>query len=417
MIFLVDCNNFYVSCERLFRPDLQNLPVVVLSNNDGCIISRSSEAKKIGINMGEPIFKIRNLIKENNVHVFSSNFSLYGEISNRIMLELKKFSSELEIYSIDEAFMQINYTDNFLTISKEIIDHINKIIGIPVSVGVASTKTLSKIALMFAKNNFNNNFILEEKLNIPAILKSLDVEEIWGIGSKYKKYFSQNKIFTAYDFINTNKSWILNKMNINVLRTREELKGISCFPIITSNPPKKSITVSRSFRNNINNYVELEKRISDYAFTCSRKLRKENLIAYTLSIFIVTNKYRKDNKSSYYGFISDDFLVSTNSYIEIVKLSNKLLRKIYKKNFSYKKGGVILSKLSNKNSYQTSYLKLNSSNKQHALMNSIDYINTTFGPEKIKLASQNLKDISSLSKKNLSPKYINSWDDIPNIYI
>ena len=417
MIFLVDCNNFYVSCERLFRPDLQNSPVVVLSNNDGCIISRSSEAKNIGINMGEPIFKIRNLIKKNNVHVFSSNFELYGEISDRIMLELKKFSSELEVYSIDEAFMKINYTSDFSTISKEIVDHIKKITGIPVSVGVASTKTLSKIAIMFAKIKSNNNFILQETLNISTILKSLDVGEIWGIGSKYKKYFYQNKIFTAYDFINTNKSWIINKMNINVLRTREELKGISCFPIINSNSPKKSITVSRSFRNNINNYIELEKRISDYAFTCSRKLRKENLRAYTLSIFIITNKYRKDNNSSYYGFISDDFLVSTNSYIDIVKLSNKLLRKIFKKNFSYKKAGVILSKLSNQDNYQTSYLKLPSSKKQHSLMNSIDYINTTFGPEKIKIASQNLEDISILSRTKLSPKYINSWNDIPNIYI
>jgi len=417
MIFLVDCNNFYVSCERIFRPDLQNLPVVVLSNNDGCIISRSSEAKKLGIKMGEPVFKIKNLIKNNNIHVFSSNFELYGEISNRIMLELKNFSSEIEVYSIDEAFMKIKNNSNLSILSQEIICHIKKITGIPVSVGIATTKTLSKVAVTFAKNKPNNTFILEERLEISEILKSLDVKKIWGIGSKYRNYLYQHKIFTAYDFINTNKTWIMKKMNINVLRTREELKGISCFPITSSNPHKKSITVSRSFKSDIHNYFDLEKRISDYAFICSRKLRKEKLSAYSISIFIATNKYKYHLKSNYYGFISDNFLISTNNYIDIVRLSNKLLRKIFKNNFAYKKGGVILSNLSNENTYQTSYLKIPNTPKQDLLMNSIDYINNTFGSEKIKLASQNLQDITASSRKKLSPKYINSWDDIPNIII
>lgn len=417
MIFLVDCNNFYVSCERIFRPDLQNLPVVVLSNNDGCIISRSSEAKKLGIKMGEPVFKIKNFIKNNNIHVFSSNFELYGEISNTIMLELKKFSSEIEVYSIDEAFLKIKNNSNLLSLSKEIVYHIKKITGIPVSVGVSTTKTLSKIAVTFAKNKPNNTFILKDKSDITVVLKSLDIKNIWGIGSNYKKYLYQNKIFSAYDFINTNKNWIMKKMNINVLRTREELKGISCFPITISNNPKKSITVSRSFKGDIHTYLDLEKRISDYAFICSRKLRKEKLTAYSISIFIATNRYKYHAKSNYYGFISDNFLVSTNNYIEIVKFSNKLLRKIFKNNFSYKKGGVILSNLTSQNSFQTSYLKMPDSYKQNLLMNSIDYINNTFGSEKIKLASQNLEDITILSRKKLSPQYINSWNDIPNIII
>ena len=258
---------------------------------------------------------------------------------------------------------------------------------------------------------------IEEKLDIYEIVKSLDVKKIWGIGSNYSKYLYQNKIFTAYDFMNTNKAWIMKKMNINVLRTREELKGISCFPIVTSNPPKKTITVSRSFKNDIHKYLDLEKRISDYAFICSRKLRKEKLTAYSISIFIATNQYKYRPESNYYGFTSDNFLVSTNNYIDIVKLSNKLLRKIFKNKFSYKKGGVILSNLTSENSYQASYLKLPSSSKQDSLMNSIDYINNTFGSEKIKLASQNLQDVTSLSRKKLSPKYINSWNDIPNITI
>ena len=272
MIFLVDCNNFYVSCERIFRPDLKNVPVVVLSNNDGCIISRSNEAKKLGIKMGEPVFKINKFMKENNVRVFSSNFELYGEISNRVMKSLSKFSDDLEIYSIDEAFMSIKYSSDYSIVAKEIISNIKTDVGIPVSVGVSKTKTLAKVASSIAKNIDQNYSILKNELRIFQSLRNLPVHEIWGIGYRYSKFLNKNKIFTAIDLVNRNKNWILGNMNINVLKTTQELRGVECFPIINVPPSKKSITVSRSFREDIFNYLDLEKRVNDYAFRCSKKL-------------------------------------------------------------------------------------------------------------------------------------------------
>ena len=416
MIFLVDCNNFYVSCERIFRPDLKNVPVVVLSNNDGCIISRSNEAKKLGIKMGEPVFKINKFMKENNVRVFSSNFELYGEISNRVMKSLSKFSDDLEIYSIDEAFMSIKYSSDYSIIAKEIISNIKTDVGIPVSVGVSKTKTLAKVASSIAKNIDQNYSILKNELRIFQSLRNLPVHEIWGIGYRYSKFLNKNKIFTAIDLVNRNKNWILGNMNINVLKTTQELRGVECFPIINVPPSKKSITVSRSFREDIFNYLDLEKRVNDYAFRCSKKLREEKLRTYTLSVFIVTNRFKNNNKSYYYGFLSENFLASTNNYIDIVSMSNKILKKIFRRNLGYKKAGVILSDLSDINEYQSSYLKL-PSKAQDSLMNSIDHINKIFGSNMVKLASQNFHDLSNDSRKKLSKKYMSSWKDLMDINI
>ena len=416
MIFLVDCNNFYVSCERIFRPDLKNVPVVVLSNNDGCIISRSNEAKKLGIKMGEPVFKINKFMKENNVRVFSSNFELYGEISNRVMKSLSKFSDDLEIYSIDEAFMSIKYSSDYSIIAKEIISNIKTDVVIPVSVGVSKTKTLAKVASSIAKNIDQNYSILKNELRIFQSLRNLPVHEIWGIGYRYSKFLNKNKIFTGIDLVNRNKKWILGNMNINVLKTTQELRGVECFPIINVPPSKKSITVSRSFREDIFNYLDLERRVNDYAFKSSKKLREEKLRAYTLSVFIVTNRFKNNNKSYYYGFLSENFLAATNNYIDIVSMSNKILKKIFRRNLGYKKAGVILSSLSDISEYQSSYLKLHSK-AQDSLMNSIDHINKTFGSNMVKLASQNFHDLSNYSRKKLSKKYMSSWKDLLDINI
>ena len=302
MIFLVDCNNFYVSCERLFRPELSNLPVVVLSNNDGCIISRSNEAKKLGIKMGEPLFKAKKIIEENKINVFSSNFELYGEISNRIMKELNHFSSSMEIYSIDEAFLDIDFQDYNL-ICENIVNQINNIIGIPISVGVGYTKTLSKIAGSIAKKLSRGYFVLDNTVITKNILSKTSVQDIWGLGSRYSNTMINNGIKTADNLVETNRNWILNKFNINVLRTREELRGISCYPISSVSEPRKSIRVSRSFKKDINSYESLEKYISDFAFLASKKLRNENKRTKELSVFIITNRFRNTSFSNYMGFL------------------------------------------------------------------------------------------------------------------
>ncbi|MFL2653916.1 MAG: DUF4113 domain-containing protein [Dehalococcoidia bacterium] len=416
MIFLVDCNNFYVSCERLFRPELSNLPVVVLSNNDGCIISRSNEAKKLGIKMGEPLFKAKKIIEENKINVFSSNFELYGEISNRIMKELNHFSSSMEIYSIDEAFLDIDFQDYNL-ICENIVNQINNIIGIPISVGVGYTKTLSKIAGSIAKKLSRGYFVLDNTVITKNILSKTSVQDIWGLGSRYSNTMINNGIKTADNLVETNRNWILNKFNINVLRTREELRGISCYPISSVSEPRKSIRVSRSFKKDINSYENLEKYISDFAFLASKKLRNENKRTKELSVFIITNRFRNTSFSNYMGFQKYSFIVSTNSYIEIIRYSILMLRKIFKGGLSYKKAGVMLSNLSLENQYQTSYLSSNQDNKLDNLMEKIDYLNDKYGKNKVLISSQNLYHKSKIDKKRLSPNYLNSWSDMPNINI
>jgi len=416
MIFLVDCNNFYVSCERLFRPDLNNLPVVVLSNNDGCIISRSNEAKQLGIKMGEPLFKARKTIEQNKINVFSSNFELYGEISNRIMKELKSFSNSIEIYSIDEAFLDINF-ENYNLICENIVKKIKTTVGIPVSVGVGLTKTLSKVGGYLAKKIPRGYFVLDNSLITQNILSDLPIENIWGLGRRYSEFMINNGIKTAGDLIKKDKNWILSNLNVNVLRTREELIGISCYPVSSVSVPKKSIRVSRSFKKDVTKYQNLEKYISDFAFSASKKLRNENRRAKELSVFITTNRFNKINTSYYAGFKKHRFIVPTNSYIEIVKYSISILNKIYKKGLSYKKAGVILGELCLENEYQTSYIVTNHNRNINNLMQKIDYINDRFGMNKVFLSSQNLNQKSINNKTKLSPNYIDSWNDIPNIKI
>ena len=416
MIFLVDCNNFYVSCERLFRPDLNNLPVVVLSNNDGCIISRSNEAKQLGIKMGEPLFKARKTIEQNKINVFSSNFELYGEISNRIMKELKSFSNSIEIYSIDEAFLDINF-ENYNLICENIVKKIKTTVGIPVSVGVGLTKTLSKVGGYLAKKIPRGYFVLDNSLITQNILSDIPIENIWGLGRRYSEFMINNGIKTAGDLIKKDKNWILSNLNVNVLRTREELIGISCYPVSSVSVPKKSIRVSRSFKKDVTKYQNLEKYISDFAFSASKKLRNENRRAKELSVFITTNRFNKINTSYYAGFKKHRFIVPTNSYIEIVKYSISILNKIYKKGLSYKKAGVILGELCLENEYQTSYIVTNHNRNINNLMQKIDYINDRFGMNKVFLSSQNLNQKSINNKTKLSPNYIDSWNDIPNIKI
>ena len=416
MIFLVDCNNFYVSCERLFRPELLLSPVIVLSNNDGCIISRSNEAKQLGLKMGEPVFKAKEIIKNNNVHVFSSNFELYGEISNRIMSQLKIFSNNLEVYSIDEAFLEIN-SEDYKNIGLNIVKNIKKTTGIPVSVGIAETKTLSKIAGNIAKKSLDNCFLIENNWMAKKILSCTPIKDVWGLGNQYTKFMINNGISTAESFMNMDRNWILNKLNINVLRTRDELHGIKCYKVSSCSKPKKSIRVSRSFRNDIDNYQHLEKYVSDFAFLACKKLRKENKRVKQLQVFILTNRFKQSYDSKYFGTMSYEFFVSTNNYIEIIKHSLILLRNIFKDGLRYKKAGVILNQLSPVDEYQSSFMMNNIKKNNDLLMDKIDYLNDKFGNNKIIFSSQNINEKSKISKKKLSPNYMNSWNNILNLDI
>ena len=273
-IALVDCNSFYVSCERLFNPKLRNKPVVVLSNNDGCIISRSVEAKALGIKMGEPYFKAKNIIMKNNIQVFSSNYSLYGDLSRRVMRTLKRFNSEIEIYSIDEAFLDLtNFPDNEIEdVGKEIRNVVLQWTGIPTSIGIAKTKTLSKVANHIAKKKQSGVVSLIGLENIDPILEKVEINDVWGVGRQLTKFYHKNGIYNAKQLKNKSNTWIKKSSNVLSSRTAMELRGISCINLETKSSKRKSCVVSRSFGKRVENFQELKEAVASYSLNASEKL-------------------------------------------------------------------------------------------------------------------------------------------------
>ena len=386
-IALVDCNSFYVSCEKLFNPKLRNKPVVVLSNNDGCIISRSTEAKALGIKMGEPYFKEKNIIIKNNVHVFSSNYSLYGDLSRRVMRTLKRFNSEIEVYSIDEAFLDLsNFPDNEIeNIGKEIRSIVLKWTGIPTSIGIAKTKTLSKVANHIAKKKQSGVVNLIGVENIDPILEKVEINDIWGVGKQLTKFYHQNGIYNAKQLKNKSNTWIKKNSNVLSSRTAMELKGISCIDLETTSSKRKSCVVSRSFGKRVEDFQELKEAIAGYSLNASEKIRSESLVAKSITVFIRTSPFQNR-----YGFYSNsktiDLPMATNNSIEIVKTAVSGLETIFKNGYRYQKAGVMLSHLSDSNNGKNLFSS-EKDEKINNLMKSIDNTNYRYGRSTLSLAS------------------------------
>ena len=386
-IALVDCNSFYVSCERLFNPKLRNKPVVVLSNNDGCIISRSTEAKALGIKMGEPYFKAKNIIIKNNVQVFSSNYSLYGDLSRRVMRTLKRFNSGIEIYSIDEAFLDLsNFPDNEMEdLGKEIRSIVLKWTGIPTSIGIAKTKTLSKVANHIAKKKQSGVVSLIEVKNIDPILEKVEINDIWGVGKQLTKFYHKNGIYNAKQLKNKSNTWIKKSSNVLGSRTAMELRGISCIGLETTSAKRKSCIVSRSFGKRVEDFQELREAIASYSLNASEKIRSEALVAKSITIFIRTSPFQNR-----YGFYSNsktiNFPIATNNSIEVVKAAVSALETIFKNGYRYQKAGVLLSHLSNSNNGKNLFSSTRDE-KINILMKSIDNTNYRYGRSTLSLAS------------------------------
>ena len=386
-IALVDCNSFYVSCETLFNPKLRNKPVVVLSNNDGCIISRSNEAKALGIKMGEPYFKEKDVIVKNNVQVFSSNYSLYGDISRRVMRTLKRFNSNIEIYSIDEAFLDLsNFSDDEIEgVGHEIRSVVLKWTGIPTSIGIAKTKTLSKVANHIAKKKQSGIVSLIGIENIDPILEKVEINDVWGVGKQLTKFYHQNGIYNAKQLKNKSNTWIKKSSNVLSSRTAMELRGISCINLETKSSKRKSCVVSRSFGKRVENFQELKEAIVGYVLNASEKIRSESLVTKSITVFVRTSPFQ-----SRYGFYSNsktiDFPIATNNSIEIVKAALNALENIFKNGYRYQKAGVMLSHLSestnNKNLFSSER-----DEKIKNLMKSIDNTNYRYGRSTLSLAS------------------------------
>ena len=403
-IALIDCNSFYVSCEKLFNPSIIKKPVVVLSNNDGCVISRSSEAKILGIKMGEPYFKIKKIVKKNNVKVFSSNYSLYRDISKRIMKTLKQFSPQIEIYSIDEAFLNLSSIkdENLLEYGNKIKNIILKWTGIPTSIGIATTKTLSKIANYTAKKEKSGVISLINSEKIDKILSEVKINDVWGVGHQLTKFYIKNGINTAYQLKNISNSWIKKNTNVFGSRTAMELKGISCISLEIHQEKRKNCCVSRSFGTKVTKLEELKESITTHCLNAAEKIRIDNQIAKKVTVFIRTSPFQK-NKNYYANTKDIDLPIETNDSIELVKQSLNALKYIYKKGYRYQKTGIILSGLKDANIYKKNLLStICSEEKRKKLMKAIDHTNIKYGRHTLSIAQAGLKKRWNIKRQHSS---------------
>jgi len=416
---LVDCNNFYVSCEQVFNPGLIGKPVVVLSNNDGCIIARSNEAKSIGIQMGIPLFKIRDIIKAHEVQVYSSNYALYGDMSQRVIEILSEFTPDVEIYSIDEAFLDLsgfkkrNLTDYGYSIRSKI----RKWTGIPVSIGIAETKTLAKIANRIAKRSEKTDGVLDLTGSSyqDRALAITAVEDVWGVGRSYSGFLKSNGINNALQLRNAPDSLIKKEMGIVGLRILQELRGISCYPLEQYPPPKKEITVSRSFKHPIEDIADISEAVASYASKGAEKLRKAHLEANILVVFLMTNPYKR--QARYFNMKTIRFPFSTSDTSELIKYAHTGLNEIYRKGYLYKKAGVIFRDLSSDNHTQMTLFDYKKGEQSKEVMQAFDRINKRFGSDSVRYAAtgstRNQKWKTVFQRR--SPSYTTNWDQLSKV--
>ena len=415
---LADCNNFYCSCERVFHPDLRNKPVVVLSNNDGCVIARSEESKALGIKMGEPFYQVKELLEKNDVAVFSSNYNLYGDMSRRVMSLLSTYTPKLDIYSVDEAFLDLSGmgdAEYLIKYCKDMVKAIGKGTGIPISLGIAPTKTLAKMASKFAKKykGYGGVCLIDTDEKREKALKIFEIGDVWGIGHKHSKKLEYYGIRTAWDFIQKTESWVRKEMTVTGVRTWKELKGESCISI-EELPHKKSICTSRSFaEQGLNLLNEVEEAVANFAAQCSRKLREQHTVCQSITVFAHTSRFRMDMPQDYI-YRTVNLQVPTNDHQELVSIAVKLLRDDWKGDgrYWYKKSGVIVWNICKDEAIQGSLFDSVNREKQAALAKAIDEINRKNGHNTIRVAVQGYDKKWHLKNEYVSKQYTTNIDDI-----
>ncbi len=415
-IALVDCNSFYVSCERLFNPKILKKPVVVLSNNDGCVISRSKEAKSLGIKMGEPYFKVKDLVKKNKVEVYSSNYALYGDISRRVMKVLKTFSPKVEIYSIDEAFIDLSFIDEkgIEEYGREIKSRVLKWTGIPTSVGIARTKTLSKVANHIAKKQIAGVIYLNENIN--ETLKNFPIEDVWGVGKQLSKFYYKNNIKNAYDLKEVSNTWVKKGTNVLGAKTAMELRGVPCIDLQIDQEKRKNCCVSRSFGRKVKKLEELEESVITHCLNAAEKIRADDQVAKTITVFIRTSPFDK-NKKYYSNSKTIDLALPTSNSIELIKNAVRTLKDVYKYGYSYQKAGIILSGLKNTNQNDQNLLTPLLENKTKKLMKAIDLTNTKYGRHAISIAQAGLTKGWKMRREHSSKIDTASFDSLPKVSV
>lgn len=420
MFALADCNNFFASCERVFRPDLRGKPVIVLSNNDGCAVARSNEAKALGIKMGDPYFKIRNLVEKNNVAVFSGNMALYGDMSQRVRWVLEDFAPAIEVYSIDEAFMDLRGIENvdFDAYAKKISAECWRLTSIPVSVGIAPTKTLAKIASHLCKKypKLKGGCYMHRPQDIEKVLRKFPIEDVWGIGRKSTAKLHRMGIKTAWDFTQLPEYAVRKMFALPGVRTWRELRGEPCIEFEDGFEAKQSICVSRSFAKEIHEVEELVEQIANFASSMAEKLRQQRSVVSEMAVFAYTNRF-KDNEPQTYGNSLVHFEQPTSDQRVIVSRAVSAVYELYRKGYGYKKAGVVATHIEHQTNVVPSLFEdEQASEREQKLTTALDVINGTFGRGTVKLAVQGSGQIKSNSEKQ-SPHYTTLWDDLPKVSV
>lgn len=420
MFALADCNNFFASCERVFRPDLQGKPVIVLSNNDGCAIARSNEAKALGIKMGAPFFKIRDIVRRHNVAVFSGNMALYGDMSQRVRWVLEEFAPGIEVYSIDEAFLDLRGMKNidFDAYAKRISAQCWKMTSIPVSVGIAPTKTLAKIASKLCKQypKLRGGCYMHRPQDIEKVLRKFPIEDVWGIGRRTAPKLKARGVNTAYEFTQLPEGVVRMMLGIGGVRTWKELRGIPCLEFEDGFEAKQSICVSRSFSSEIYEVKELQEQIANFASAMASKLRKQQSVTSEMVVFAYTNRFREDVPQIHANTLVP-FITPTAEERIIIAQAVSAAKTLFKQGFGYKKAGVIATKiLSQKHVMHSLFEDRETVEREHKITSALDAINAAFGKGTIKLAVQGSGEIKS-SSENQSPHYTTRWSDIPLVTV
>lgn len=414
MFALVDCNNFYASCERAFQPQFNNTPIAILSNNDGCFISRSDEAKKLGLPMAAPAFKYHKFCEDNGIKVFSSNYPLYGDMSTRVMNILGTFTPDIEVYSVDEAFLKFEGFDkyNFDVYGKKIQRTVQKCTGIPISIGIAPTKALAKVANKIAKkfrSKTGGVFVIQSDEERIKALKWTKIESVWGVGHGNLKRLQSKNVKTAFDFIQLSDDWVKKQMAIIGLRLKKDLEGIPTLDLDDDTRDKKAIATTRSFEYTYSDIDNIKERISTFAGSCAEKLRNQNSSCNHIVVFLRSNRHKKDEPQDRSSIIIT-LPYATDSSLTISNYAVKAVTSIYKQGIKYKRAGVIVSGLVPTNERQLD-LFLTENPKHHNIMKVMDSVNDKYG-YKVKIANQDLKRTWKMRQEHLSPKYTTNINDI-----
>ena len=417
MYALVDCNNFYASCERLFRPELQDRPIVVLSNNDGCVVARSDEAKALGVEMGVPFFEIRDLVRKAGIHVFSSNYTLYGDLSERVATILQRLSPATEVYSIDESFCDVHGVADVRSWALSVREEILQRVGLPVCVGVGRTKTLAKVANRVAKkfkSRTRGVHVLATPEEEAKALRWIDVEDVWGIGLATTRKLQSYGVHKAAELVAKPEKWVRKTFGVVLTRTWNELRGTPCADLAEVEQERKSIRTSRSFETGLTSLQAIEEAVSTFASRTAAKLRERHLCATSLSVFLRTNVF-DERAAQYTGLRAGGLLVPSNDVHELVGLSLRLARAGYRDGFAIKKAGVEALDLVPEGVLQQNLFDTTDRDRLKRLQQGIDRVSKRWGPDTVNLAVQGTHRIWRLRREHISQRYTTEWSELLEI--